>query len=128
MSSFDGKYVYLVNHEDFVDLRCKTDFISLEIVEEMIRERLEFTNHREVYLYCDVTRVKEVEKQARDYLGTEKGTVKLKGIAIFVNSTLTKFIANFIIKVSYKDSPIPIRLFADRQKAIDWLSDLKRAE
>ena len=118
----------MVDHGEFVELTCKTEFISLEIVEEMIRERLTFTGGREIYLYCDVTRVREVEKQARDYLSTGQGHIALKGIAIFVNSTLTKFIANFIIKVCYKDSPIPIRLFLDSKKAVSWLAELRKNE
>ncbi|MCE3294892.1 MAG: hypothetical protein K0R65_606 [Crocinitomicaceae bacterium] len=128
MGSFEGKYIHLVDHKDFVHLQCKPEQISLEIVEEMIREGLQFTNYKPVYLFCDVTKVKVVEKQARDFLGMEKGTVQLKGIAVFVNSTLTKFIANFIIKVSFKNSQVPIRLFADQEKAIEWLAALKEAE
>jgi hypothetical protein len=128
MESFEGKYINLVDHGEFVHLTCKVGYVSLEIMEEMIRERLEFTNFRDVYMFCDVTKVTAVNKQARDHLSAGQGSVKLKGMAVFVNSTLTKVLANFIIKVCYKDSPVPIRIFSSNEEAVDWLKELRKLE
>lgn len=128
MEKFEGKYIDIIDYGEYVYLTCKVSRVSLEVVEEMIRERLEFTAYRDVCLLCDITSVTIVDKQARDYLSTERGSVKLKGIAVLVNSTLTKFLANFIIKVSYKDSPVPIRLFVDNEVAINWLKELEKHE
>lgn len=107
-------------------MECKPKIISLEIAREMIDQRLEFTGYEERYIFFDARNIKEVDKRARDLLSTDEGKEKIKGVAVFVNSTLTTFVVNYVIKVCYKNSSIPIRLFMDRQKALDWLLALKQ--
>ena len=126
MRSFEGRYLRLSDENEYIVMECKPKIISLEIAREMIDQRLEFTGYEERYIFFDARNIKEVDKRARDLLSTDEGKEKIKGVAVFVNSTLTTFVVNYVIKVCYKNSSIPIRLFMDRQKALDWLLALKQ--
>lgn len=90
-----------------------------------VRERLEFTEYKEITTIVDATNVKEVTKEARDYFGSEEGSHLLKASAIYTNSVLATYLANFLIAVNLHKTLILVKLFNDKQKAIDWLNQFK---
>lgn len=90
-----------------------------------VKERLKYTEYKEVVALVDGTHVKEVTKDARDYFGSEEGSHLLKASAIYTNSVLATYLANFLIAVNLHKTIIPVKLFNDRQKAIEWLKQNK---
>ncbi|TNE54363.1 MAG: hypothetical protein EP338_07705 [Bacteroidetes bacterium] len=98
-------------------------YISLEVARKSVVERLEFTGDQVVPLLVDGTEVKGISKEARDYFGSEEGSQGLSASAIYTTSKLSAFLANFLIKVNLSKTLIPVRLFTDKSKAIEWLKD-----
>jgi len=90
-----------------------------------VEKRKKKSNYQKKKIFIDVTEVKGVSKEARDYLGTEEGSDLLIAAAIYTNSKLSTFLANFFMRVNLVSTNYPVRLFTDRKKAMDWLAHLK---
>jgi hypothetical protein len=70
-------------------------------------------------ILVDITRVKSVSKEAREFYSGPKGAERTNGLAMIINSPVAKVIGNFLIGIN---KPIyPIKLFSSEDEAIDWL-------
>lgn len=122
---FNYKYANFKEEDGIIFSHFDTDTIDFEIAKELIQERLNFTQRKDSIIYIDGTKVKTISKQARDYFGSKEGTQSLIAVAIFTNSKLSAFLANFLMKVNLSSFVIPIKLFSDKNKAIVWLNKYK---
>ena len=68
---------------------------------------------------------KEMDKPARDYLGSEDSAELLTAAALLANSVFTRHLGNFFIKITYRKGKVPIRLFTDVEEAKKWLQQYK---
>jgi hypothetical protein len=115
LSENDGLY--------FLEYTCKN--ITIEISRNIVKDRIEFTNHTKSYFFVNGTNVKSFDKPSRDYFSSSEGTQFLGGVAIFSKSILSTFLANFLINVKLTKSEVPIKVFNDRNEAIIWLNKIK---
>jgi hypothetical protein len=99
--------------------------LTIEIVKNIISERLEFTNYKKSYFFVDGTRVKNIDKKSRDFFGSKAGTYLVGGMAIYSNSKLSTFLANFLVNVNLVRYNIPIKVFTDKEEAIQWVKNIK---
>lgn len=106
--------IVLANYHDDV-------YISLAVAQKSVAERLVFSHSDPIALMVDGTNVKGISKEARDYYGSEEGSAQLIASAIYTRSKLSAFLANFLLKVNLHRTNIPIKLFNDKEKAIEWL-------
>lgn len=100
-------------------------FVDIEAAKRIVEDRKKVSNYTDSLIFVDVSTVKGVSKEARDYFGSFKGTEFVKASAIFTNSKLSVFLANFLIKVNLSGYNIPIRLFTDKRQAIKWLKSFQ---
>jgi hypothetical protein len=63
--------------------------------------------------------VTSIDKPAREYLASQKGTEGLSASAIIVNSPFSRLLGNFFLRVN--KTSIPVKLFSDISKAEKWL-------
>lgn len=103
----------------------KNVYVDLKVAKNIVEKRKMISNFQMIKIFIDVTEVKGVSKEARDYLGTEEGSELLVAAAICTNSKLSTFLANFFLKVNLINTNYPIKLFTNRKKAMDWLTNLK---
>lgn len=96
--------------------------LDLINVKETIRIREEISKGQKQYWLYDLRNVKNMPKEARDY-ADEFGQDYLHAVAVLVNSHLTKFIFNSYLKL--KTPIMPFQVFADTEKAMSWLLDIK---
>ena len=113
----DNEIIYGVFKEDL--------FLDLTAAQQIVKDRKEVSNFNSMLMFVDVSSVKEVSKEARDYFGSEVGSELLKASAIYTNSKLAAFLANFLVKVNLHKSTIPIKLFTDKTKALNWLENYR---
>lgn len=99
--------------------------LTIEIVQNIISERLEFTNYKKSYFFVDGTRVKNIDKKSRDFFGSNAGTYLVGGMAIYSSSKLATFLANFLVNVNLFRYKIPIKVFTDKEEAIQWVKNIK---
>ena len=99
--------------------------IDLNAAKKIVEDRKIASDYSLVPMFVDVTNVKVLSKEARDYFGSEEGSELLSASAIYTNSRLSAFLANFLIRVNLHKTIIPVRLFTDRKKAIKWLQQYR---
>lgn len=122
----EGTYMKFEIIDSILIATYKENMIIDRLAAEIsVKERIEFTNQMCIPALVDATSVKEVNKQARDYFGSEEGSRYLNASAIYTNSLLATYLANFILMVNFQKTRIPIKLFTDKQKAIEWLKQYR---
>ncbi|MEY2867688.1 MAG: hypothetical protein RIR01_88 [Bacteroidota bacterium] len=96
--------------------------IDVERMKGVVRLREEISNgENQCWLY-DLGNVKFITKEARDY-ADKYGQNYLKVVAVIVDSHITKFIYNTYIKL--KKPIMPFLVFTNREKAVEWLLEMK---
>jgi hypothetical protein len=72
-----------------------------------------------VPLLVDMRELTKFERGGREYFSTDHGAVR--AVALLVGSAVNKMMANFFIGI--QRTQIPIRMFTDREAAVDWLAE-----
>jgi hypothetical protein len=62
-----------------------------------------------------------IEKEARQYLGSDEGVRGLKAGAIVTKSVFSTYLANIFIRISIIKTRVPMRLFTSEKEAVKWL-------
>jgi len=78
---------------------------------------------QENLVYVDMSNIKSVSYEARQYLKTKDASVNVKAMAFKVKSNISRIIGNFLNSVSNLD--YPSKLFTDDEKAIKWLKQFE---
>ena len=111
---------------DIVFFEYKVQNIDLKIAKEIVQLRLNYTNYQDSLLYIDNCNIKIIDKGARDYFGSSEGTKNVKAAAIFTNSVLTSFLANFFLSVNLSRLKSKIKVFNSKEKALIWLNQCNK--
>lgn len=116
-------------HEDRVDLefidhvlvaRYKAGpTINLAMAREILKQRLEFTDFKEVPVLVIDAGAVTMDKSARDFLSSPAGTQGIKASAIISTSMVNSMLVNFILRISKPN--MPVRMFTSQPEAIAWL-------
>ena len=96
--------------------------VDVERMKEAVKLREEISSGANQYWLYDITRVKFITKEARDY-ADQYGQNYLHAVAVLVNSHITKFIFNTYIKL--KKPIMPFIVFTNKEKALEWLLEVK---
>ncbi|WP_051590778.1 DUF7793 family protein [Flavobacterium daejeonense] len=96
--------------------------VDVERMKEAVKLREEISSGVNQYWLYDITRVKFITKEARDY-ADQYGQNYLHAVAVLVNSHITKFIFNTYIKL--KKPIMPFFVFTNKKKALGWLLEVK---
>lgn len=111
--------------DGILHLEYKSENIDITIAKKLVEDRLEFTNHTISYLFFDGSVIKSIDKQTRDFFGSKAGTHLVGGMAIYSNSKLSTFLANFLVNVNLVKYNFPIKIFNDKSEAIKWIKNIK---
>ncbi|MDA9563550.1 hypothetical protein N9R81_02615 [Flavobacteriales bacterium] len=99
--------------------------ITLEAAKQCIEDRKVLCNNSALPLLVDARSVCKMTREARNYFGSAAGYEFLSAAAIVSDSILSTFIANFLIQVNLKKTPIPVKIFSSKREAINWLTRYK---
>jgi hypothetical protein len=70
-------------------------------------------------LLSDISNVKSVSREAREYFAGEETAKVISAIGLLINSPVSRVIGNFYL--SLNKPPFPVKLFISEKKAIRWL-------
>lgn len=94
--------------------------IDVNVANEIVKSRLEYTDNNPHYMLIDFTNVKSVTKEARDYMNDVKGGLKgIKGGAFLSNNVVGNLFINLYLNIN-KPS-VPAKFFRDKNEALEWL-------
>lgn len=123
---YEGKFMNYEIRDGIIIATYKENVnIDLEAAKVSVQERINLCDGKNYPLMVDGTTVTSVTKEARDYFGSDTGSYLLSASAIYTNSLLATYLANFMIAVNLMKSPIPVKLFTDKKKAIIWLKKFR---
>lgn len=100
--------------------------IDLDTARETINARKKFAGSGVYPFLVEVSDVKSVTKEARDYFASADGTSNVIAAAIMTNSVLGKMMCNFFLNCS--KPLVPTKLFTSREEAIKWLGKFKNKQ
>lgn len=93
--------------------------INLNTAQEILAQRMRFTNGKDVPVLVIDSGMVSMDKQARDFLSSTEGVQGIKASAIISTSVVNSMLVNFILKISRPN--LPVKLFTDRYSAEKWL-------
>ena len=122
--TLDTPYVYLELEDDLLTGYYKKDKkIDLEAAKQIVRDRIAFTDNRPVLALAINLGVRNMTKEARDYLAVE-GVKNVIAGAIIVGSPVGSFIGNWYLSLS--KPLIPSRAFTKKEAALKWLQQFRK--
>lgn len=123
--TLDTTYVYLELEDDLLIGYYKKDKkIDLEAAKQIVRDRIAFTNNNPVLALAVNLGVRNMTKEARDYLASKEGVASVIAGAIIVGSPVGSFIGNWYLSLS--KPLIPSRTFTKKEAALKWLRQFRK--
>lgn len=95
--------------------------VDLEMAKEMVAHRMEFTESKPHYVVIDISNIKEVTSEAKEYMQSPEGGLKnILGAAFIANNPVAELIANIYVK-----TPVDFeaRFFRHREEAVNWIKE-----
>lgn len=115
--------IRLIDNIVYVNFTSET--LTLPQAKEVVKLRLELIDGNSYPILVDGRKVKTMNKECRDYFGQPDALKGVKAGAILVDSTFSKFLGNFFLKVTYKNKKLPTMLFTSKDEALKWLGKFK---
>jgi hypothetical protein len=93
--------------------------VDIETAREIVANRLEFTGGEDHYVVIDLTNVKSVTAEAKEFMQSpEGGLQKILGAAFFANNPVASLIANVYVKTP---TNFESRFFSTKEEATAWI-------
>jgi hypothetical protein len=95
--------------------------VDLKVAKEMVAHRMEFTENKPHYVVIDISNIKEVTAEAKEYMQHPEGGLKnILGAAFIANNPVAELIANIYVK-----TPVDFeaRFFRHREEAVNWIKE-----
>lgn len=98
--------------------------MDINVAKELVKNRMEYTEGKDFYTIVDVSNLKSVTKDAREYMSHPD--FGLKGIlagAFISNKPVTTMVVNFFLAIN---KPIvPAKFFTAKEEALKWIKRVK---
>jgi hypothetical protein len=118
-SSFENEYAKFWIEAGIVFFVYKPNTsIDLAAAKKIVEDRINFQQQVDYPIFCDIRSMKNADKAARDFLAKE-GSSYTKGVAVIVDSPMTKIIGNFYLGLNKPTSPT--KMFTEREDALEYL-------
>ncbi len=93
--------------------------VDLMSAQKIVASRLDFTKHEKHYLIIDISNVRHVSTEAREFMQREDGGLQNILAAAFVaTNPVSSLIANIFIKTPKN---FEARFFANKDAAFEWI-------
>jgi hypothetical protein len=97
--------------------------IDLTAAKEIVSNRLDFMKESKHYLIIDVSNVRDISTEAKEYMQQpDAGLKNILGAAFIATNPVSMLIATIFIKTQ-KD--FPARYFTNKEDAFDWIVDCR---
>lgn len=123
MTELENEFIRFWVEDGILHSKFKREVnVDLDKIQKMIELRHTISNNEYQYWCYDVGKVKAFPKECRDYADVY-GQDFLFACAIVIKSHIQKFLFNAFLKL--KNSKIPFQAFTDKEKAVEWLQEIK---
>jgi hypothetical protein len=124
---YDTPFVHLRIKDNILIASYKKNLIiNLDIAKKIVLQRQSFTRGQKMAVMIFSQGVTGIDKPAREFFASPKGTEGLSASAIVVNSPFSRLLGNFFLRVN--KAPIPVKLFSNISSAEKWLQQFINAK
>lgn len=125
MKTFENEYVAMWIEDEILFSNYKKQLVlDISIANQIVKDRVEFTEGKSYFILIDFTHLKSTTKEARDYMNSpEGGLTGLLGGAFLSNNVVATLFVNLYLKVN--NPTIPAKFFTNKADAINWLKEMK---
>ena len=102
--------------------KYKVSKIDLESAKKATVFRKQITEGKKLPSIANISLVKEVTKETREFFSDEAGD-DLSALAVIVSNPVTRMLGNFFLK--FHKPKYPFRFFSDDTSAKQWITDFK---
>lgn len=122
-SQCDTLYIHFSLEDGLLTATFKKGLkINLDIARKVVETRLKFTDHREIPVLIQSEGQVTMNKEARDFLASPKGTEGLVAVAMVLKDAFDWAVGSFFVHL--RKPAMPSRVFTRHDSAIRWLSDI----
>jgi hypothetical protein len=105
---------------------AKNLHVDLQMAREMVSNRIEFTDNKPHYVVIDLSNVKEVTPEAREYMQQQEGGLKnILGAAFFADNLPAELLAKVYVKTPTR---FPSGFFQNKEEALSWIHELMKRD
>jgi hypothetical protein len=98
--------------------------IDLIKAKEMVAHRLDLAQNKKHFVIVDISNVREVTKEAKEFLQrTESGLKDILGAAFIATNPVSSLIANIFIKTP---KGFDAKFFSNKNDAFTWIVDQRK--
>ncbi|MBK5193532.1 MAG: hypothetical protein JJE07_10035 [Flavobacteriaceae bacterium] len=92
--------------------------VDLKAAEKIVADRIKLQEEKAYPVFCDTRGIKDVNKEARDYLAKEGSTLAI-AVGFLVDFPVNEAIAQFYVKTN--KPLVPTEVFTNKDEAMDFL-------
>lgn len=111
--------------DDIIAFKYSPDlYMDIEVAKDIVASRLEYSNDKPMYSVIDLSNLKSVTKEAREYMSQPENG--LKGIlagAFISNKPLTTVVINFFLVIN--KPAVPAKFFTNKEDALNWILKIR---
>lgn len=122
----NNDYVYMEIRDGLIYAKFKKEQIDYNLAQKIIDLRLSFVDGQMLPAIIDGSGVKDLTKEARKLLSSERASQHIIALAVIVRNPVTRAIANFFLR--FQQPNYPFRLFTDIESAQAWLKQYQPKE
>ncbi|HSH67452.1 MAG TPA: hypothetical protein VLB84_17035 [Bacteroidia bacterium] len=112
----EEKGIFLIEYGECLEM-------DLLVAKEIVTNRLEITKNQLHYIIYDMSNIKSLTFDAKEYLlSPNYGTKNILGIAFIAGNHVSVLLANILTKTSKN---FPSKFFTKKCDALVWLKELK---
>jgi len=98
--------------------------INLAVAREIVANRLDFAKNKEHYVIIDVSNVREISTEAKEYMQrVDTGQKNVLGVAFIATNPVSALIANIFIKTQ---KAFQAKFFSNKEDAIEWIVEYRQ--
>ncbi|MDB4089453.1 hypothetical protein N9544_07520 [Flavobacteriales bacterium] len=123
-----------IYNTDFINLSLENGIIvvvykkgpiTIDIAKELVEKRLDFCKGKDYpFLLCDEgIGINGMDREAREYMGEGRATEGISATAFYTKSTFNKYLVNFFLRISNKQTNFPVKIYSNKEEAIKWLEN-----
>jgi hypothetical protein len=96
--------------------------VNLSVAQELLANRLEFTENKNHYIIINISNAQEVTHEAKDMQNPETGLKNILGAAFLASNPVSVLFANIFIKTR---KSFPAKFISNQKDALKWIKELK---
>tara|TARA_R110000764_G_scaffold239973_2_gene341101 strand:- start:49994 stop:50410 length:417 start_codon:yes stop_codon:yes gene_type:complete len=110
--------IYLLTNELIHIVYKNVPCIDLKAARLIVKDRMQLQEGREMPVLCDIRQIRNINKEARDYLALE-GSQWITALALLVDPPVTDVISTLYLGTHPQN--VPTRSFTDKSEALAYL-------